>query len=169
MDPRACILDLMAEVQQQSKVVMQDMTDEQFNWRPCGTVNPIGATFIHMVGAEDDFIQAVLQHKPPYWEAQGWAPKIGVLLPPMPGRGWDEAVTAPVKVISALAYEQIVRAGTEAYLADLTNEELVRGVYLFGNPTSVWGVLRTLVFHSAGHLGEIAALKGVQGVKGLPY
>jgi uncharacterized damage-inducible protein DinB len=168
MDTKSCILELMADVRRQSYTVMKDMTDAQFNRRLCSTANPIGAIFIHMVGAEDDFIQAVLQHKPPYWEVQGWAQKIGVPLPPMPGRGWDQAVTAPVKVAVVLAYEQVVRAATEAYLADLTSEELEREVYLFGNATSVWGVLKTSMFHSAGHLGEIAALKGGQGVKGLP-
>jgi hypothetical protein len=29
-------------------------------------------------------------------------------------------------------------------------------------------VLAQLVVHGTGHMGEIAALKGVQGVKGLP-
>jgi len=27
----------------------------------------------------------------------------------------------------------------------------------------------TLVVHSAGHAGEIAAVKGMQGIKGLPF
>ena len=169
MEVRAYIRELIDDVRQQSDAVMDNMTDELLNWRPCETANPIGAIYIHMLGAEDDFIQAVLQHRPPYWEVQGWAQKTGVPLPPMPGRGWQEAVIAPLKVAPVQAYTQVVRAATDAYLAGLTEAELERPAQLFGNATTVSGVLKMLIIHSASHVGEMAALKGVQGVRGLPY
>ena len=163
------IQELIIDVRSQIDTVMKDMTDEQFNWKPSGTANPISAIFIHLVGAEDDFIQAVLQHRPPCWEEQAWGVKIGIPTPPMPGHGWHDAVTAPLKVIQLRAYEQEVHAATDAYLAKLTDEELNRKVTLFSEVYSVSGVLKLLVVHNACHVGEIAAIKGMQGVKVLPY
>ena len=67
-----------------------------------------------------------------------------------------------------LAYEQAIRVATDTYLADLTAEELERQVTLGGNVLPVAEVLMTLVVHIASHAGEIAAVKGMQGIKGLP-
>ncbi|MBM4456145.1 MAG: DinB family protein [Chloroflexi bacterium] len=147
---------------------MQDVSDEQFNWAPPGVANPIKSAFIHLVAAEDSFIQRAIQGKPRLWEAEGWGEKVG--LTSALGRGaWDETRAATLAVAPARAYEQAVRAATDAYLAGLTAEELDRQVSLFGGQRAVADVLALLVVHALGHAGEIAAAKGVQGVKGLPF
>jgi len=51
----------------------------------------------------------------------------------------------------------------------LQPEELDRKVNLFGAPHPVADVLAVIVSHVTAHLGEIAALKGIQGAQGLPY
>ena len=67
-----------ASVRRSTDRVMNDVTDELFNWAPPGTANTISATFVHFVNAEDSFIQKVLQGKPTVWETGGWAEKTGI-------------------------------------------------------------------------------------------
>ena len=62
-----------------------------------------------------------------------------------------------------------VRAETDAYLAGLTPEELDRKVTTFMGELPVGAVLALFIGHQAHHLGEVSALKGAQGVKGLPF
>ena len=68
-----------------------------------------------------------------------------------------------------LGYGQAVRAAAEAYLARLTAEELERRVVLDGEEQPVGEVLAMVVAHTLLHLGEVAALKGAHGARGLPW
>ena len=47
-----------------SDSVTADLTDEQLDWTPPGTANPVGATLLHAVASEDMFVHVVLQGKP---------------------------------------------------------------------------------------------------------
>jgi uncharacterized damage-inducible protein DinB len=67
-----------------------------------------------------------------------------------------------------LEYQSAVRAATDAYLSTLTPEELERNVEFAGGERTVADMLLLACSHSLGHNGEIAALKGIQGAKGLP-
>ena len=169
MEIKTYVQEQMANVRAQIDTVIKDITDEQFNWPPPGTVSPISAILIHMLAGEDYFIQTVLQDKPSCWGVQVWGPKIGVKSPPEQGCSWEEFKTVKILVAPVLAYEQAIRASTDTYLADLTVEELDRRVNFAGNELPAAEVLMTLVVHSAGHAGEIAAVKGMQGIKGLPF
>lgn len=169
-------MDIKTYIQQQIENMrghvdstMKNMTDEQFNWLPPGKIKPICAIFIHMVTAEDDFVHAVFQRKLSIWEDEEWSDKTGVETPPGPGRGWETFTHPWISVAPLLTYQQSVRAATEAYLAKLTDKELERRVVLFGRDVPVAEVLMTLVVHSSAHAGEIAAMRGMQGVQGLPY
>ncbi len=147
---------------------MQDVTVEQFNWAPPGLANTVSATFMHIVGGEDMFIHRVLQGQPRLLDNPEWAGKVGVEAPG-PGRGWEEFKSRTLPLEPIRAYEQAVRADTAAYLATLTPAELDRKVNFAGRERTVGGVLVMLVGHILSHAGEIAALKGVQGCKGLPF
>jgi uncharacterized damage-inducible protein DinB len=73
-----------------------------------------------------------------------------------------------LSLASVLDYQRAIHAATEAYLADLTPEELDRKITAFGNERPA-EVLTLAAVHVASHTGEIAAVKGMQGVKGLPF
>lgn len=148
---------------------MNGTTEEQFNWQPPGTANTIRAAFIHLTHSEDFFIQVVIQGQPRLWESGGWGDRLGLATVPGRGRGWEEVTTKAVPLAPALEYAQAVRAATAAYLETMTAQELDREVRLFGSQQPVGQVLVTLVVHTLGHTGEIAAIKGIQGVKGLPF
>lgn len=145
------------------------LTDEQFNWIPPGTANSIKASLIHLLAGEDMNIQRVLQGKPLLWDDEGWNRKIGVETRPGRDQGWDAIRETTIPLAPVLEYAQVVHAATDAYLADLTPEELERNVEFFVADARVADVLSILAVHVAGHSGEIAALRGIQGVKGLPF
>lgn len=146
-----------------------DLTDEQLNWTPPGTTNPIRAILIHILAAEDRFIQAALQGKPLVWQTEAWAERVGLKSLPGYGQGWDESKQTPLKLAPLLDYRTSVRAATDAYIATLTPAELDRQVELIGSQRPVADALAIMAVHIASHGGEIAALKGVQGLKGLPF
>jgi len=67
-------------------------------------------------------------------------------------------------------YADAVFAATDAYVADLPDSELERKIQgAIGEYTVGWGIAILLCQHAAQHSGEIAALKGIQGLKGLPF
>jgi hypothetical protein len=146
-----------------------DITDEQANWTPPGTLSSIGAILAHSLATEDYLFQTVIQASPPIWETGGWGEKIGLPVMPGIGQGWEEARGKALKVAPLLAYQQAVRAAADAYLAQLTAEELDRPVALRGNERPVADRLVLAVVHASQHAGEIAAIRGMQGLKGLPF
>jgi hypothetical protein len=169
MDVREYIQRQIAGARRVCDAAMEGTTDEQFNWTPPGTVNPIRASFVHLTASEDMFIQQICQGKPRIWETQNWGEKVG--LTQLPGRGgnWDEAKQKTLALGPVRAYQAAVRAATDAYLAELTPQELDRVVDFAGTPRSLGEVLVILAVHLSFHAGEIAAVKGAQGVKGLPF
>jgi len=169
MDIKSYVREQMDNVHRHVDDVMKDITEEQLNWQPVGTLNPISTIYLHMLTGEDYFVQSVIQGESLCWVAQDWGEKIGVRKPPEQGRSWDEFKTTKLLVAPMLAYQQAVRGNTYRYLDRLTAEELDRSVNFGGRELPVAEVLMTLVVHSAGHAGEIAAVKGMQGIKGLPY
>ena len=61
-------------------------------------------------------------------------------------------------------------AATDAYLAGLPDADLERKVQGPAGDTTVgWMIAVVLGTHFPQHVGEIAALKGVHGLKGLPF
>jgi hypothetical protein len=169
MDVKTYIQQQMANAHHQIDAVMKDITEEQFNWLPPGTINPVSAILVHVLGGEDFFVQAVIQGKSRFWEAQRWGEKIGIQAPPDPGHSWDEFKTIKLSVAPMLDYGQALREATDTYLSNLTAEELDRQVNFGGKLRSVAEVLIILVVHIASHAGEIAAVKGMQGIKGLSF
>ena len=103
------------------------------------------------------------------WETGGWSERIGLPLPPGRGAGWEEARGTALALAPVLDYQRVVYAATDTYLANLSAEELDRQVSFIGGEQPVAQILTMLVVHTMLHSGEIAALKGLQGAKGLPF
>jgi hypothetical protein len=169
MDTITFIRQVVANMHSDADNVLKDTTDEQFNWMPPEMENPMSAIAIHILAAEDDFIHPVLLHQPSLWEVQGWEQQIGVRVPPGPGRGWQDFKDYRfVKVAPVLEYKQVVQAATMAYLETMTPEDLERQVVLFGNKVPTTDVFKLLIAHTTFHIGEMSAIRGIQGVKVLP-
>jgi hypothetical protein len=162
MDTIAFIRQLLTAVRRQTDEAMKDLTVEQFNWTPPGSANPISAIFVHFLNSEDAFIQTQMQGKPKLWDEGGWAEKTGVKVPPGYSGGWEEVKNMTLSLEPILAYQQAVRAATEACLDKLTPDELERVVKTARGDRSLATIFILVVNHSLIHSGEIGALKGLQ-------
>ena len=135
------------------------------------TVNSIAATYAHAVIAEDVIGHVFLQGAQPLYQAGGWEAKAGVAFPGVPPAMTEEwAAAVKMNLPSFQEYAKAVYATTDAYLAKVADEELDRKTQgPFGETTIGWMVSMLLATHPVGHAGEVAALKGVHGLKGLPF
>jgi hypothetical protein len=168
MDILEYIQRQMAGLRRSVNNVMKDMTPELFNAATPGTANAISATFVHFMHAEDNIIHKVNQGKPSVWESGPWSEKTGIQKPPGIGEDWSSYKHRQIAIQPLLDYQAAVWAATDGYLAALTPDELDRKVKFAGGERTVGDMLLLCVSQALSHAGEIAALKGVQGAKGLP-
>lgn len=146
-----------------------DLTDDALNWTPPGTANSVGANFLHLVSGEDLFVQMLLQGRPMEWETGGWGARLGLATPPGSEDSWAAARSATLSVAPIRDYQTVVRAATDAYVAGLDDAAFDRVVELFGQEQTLADALGLMVAHTVGHSGDISAVKGMQGLKGLPF
>ena len=148
---------------------VSDLSSAHLHWVPPGTANTIAATYAHVIGSEDGFVHSTLLGQRPLGET-AWAGRNGISLP-IPQRGSDWfAWSRRVQVDLALAqrYAAAVYAATDEYLATLKPEELDRApdVALPANQSLSWLLDNFLILHASVHSGEIAVLRGLQGLVG---
>jgi hypothetical protein len=146
----------------------QDILDKNL---PGATITSIGSIYAHLLFAEDGILHGMLQGKAPIYRAQDWASRTGVQMPEPGGFSPEWARTVRMKLPAFRDYAKAVYAATDAYVAGLSDADLERKVQtgFIGEQTVAFIVSNVLGWHAAQHTGEIAALKGVQGLKGLPF
>lgn len=152
---------------------LEGLTPEQLHWVPAGAAHPIGATYAHVILNEDWLVHRLLQDQPLLSETT-WAGQTGVSAE-QPGEGaWEEwARTVRVDLTASRAFAGAVSAAIDSYLATLNADDLERQIE-FPPPRpmsrSLARVLSAmLIRHHANHTGEIAAVKGLQGLRGYPF
>lgn len=145
-------------------MTMNGMTDEQFNWTPGGTANTPGQSHVHAITSADFFVNGMLAGKPLIWK--GFAADHN--LPENPMEIWKYEGTIPVAAMTE--YAASVLKSVQEYVNTLNDDDLDREVdtQFFGKKTIAW-VLQLAGYHLAGHAGDISAVKGMQGLKGLPF
>ncbi len=166
MDAIEILRSQLSTAQATMEGVLDGLTEEQLNHRPPGaTINSIGAVYAHAVSVEDSMIHQVLQQKPTLLEG-GWGERLGI-----PGTRADLLTEVHFSDLAALQeYGAAVMAAADGYLASLGEADLDRSVELRGRPMPAGGVLSRIVTgHALQHAGEMAALKGAMGLKGLPF
>ena len=142
----------------------QGMDDKQYNWKPEGTCNPIGKNHVHAMTAVDFFLNFLAQGKAPLW--QPVAAEHG--LPQNSLEIWKFDGKIPLDAINA--YGQQVQKSALDYVATLSDADLDRELDTkFIGTQSVAFLVQLSGMHTVGHAGDIAALKGIQGMKGLPF
>ena len=142
----------------------QGMDDKQYNWKPDGTCNPAGKNHVHALTSVDFFLNAIAQGKPTLW--QPLAAQHG--LPANPLEIWGHGGDVPMAAISAYG-EQVQKSALD-YVATLSDADLDREVDTrFFGTQSIAFLIQLAGMHTVGHTGDIAAMKGMQGLKGLPF
>lgn len=172
------ITSLRGQLTQAHEIMEQavaDLSPEQLNHRGEGwTIQSIAGIYAHTVSSEDYMVNMLLRDQPTFvFESGGWAEKTGY------NAGTDGLLSEKVSAAASTSdfgalreYAQAVYADTDAWLATLSEADLDRTIHVewAGGDVSVGQFLGTvIVWHPTQHGGEICALKGVQGEKGLPF
>ncbi len=152
------------------KGIIADVPPELMNSRQgTGTVGSIGSIYAHIVMAEDTIMSKVRGEASTY-ESGSWAERLGIEMPGVSQTpDWAAAVTVGPADLDA--YADTVFAKTEETVGRLSGadlERLVEGVMGQPVPALVF-VGQVGVIHVNEHAGEIAALKGIRGLKGLGF
>lgn len=169
MDSIEILCKMIKVVHRHCDDAMKGTTKEEFNWAPPGTANPISAVLVHYLVCEDLFVQSVILGNSRIWEENGWGEKTGIKNTPEYGGDWREFKSMTVAMEPVMAYQKAVRDATNTYLEGLNPIELERKVILGDWECTVADMLIHLARHNLSHAGEISALRGIQGGKGLPY
>lgn len=149
--------------------VIDDCSPEALAQVAGGTVGSISAIYAHLVYDEDGMI-ARPAGQDTVWESGDWAAKTGLDMPG-PSQTQEWAQSGPQYDLAAFReYAQAVYAATDDYLANVSDDGLDAKIEAGRGevPAGTW-VGTTSLWHVVSHQGEISALKGVQGLKGLPF
>lgn len=164
MDALALLRMQSAGSERQMQQIMAQVTPDQAVWRLEGsTANSIITTFLHVYHAEDRAVHGQLGTET-IFATGGWQSRLGF----DPSAQWQAPAQADVE--AGRAYAAAVQEATRQYLGNLGPNALEqeidtpRGRQPLVNRLNVY-----LVSHKLMHAGEIAALLGCQGVKGLPF
>lgn len=146
------------------KMAADGMDDTQYNLDAPGTCNAAAKSHVHALTGFDFFVLNKAKGGEMLWPQFG--PKHG--LSANPTEIWGFTATISGAAIKEFA-EQIQKA-TLDYIATLSDADLDREVdtQFFGKQSLAF-VLQLAAMHAAGHAGDVAAVKGMQGLKGLPF
>ncbi len=138
--------------------------DAQYNWKPGGTANSAAKSHVHAISSMDFFINGTVQGKEMLWSP--FALKHG--LPESPLAVWAYEGTIPVEPMKE--YSKSVQDAVLEYVGSLSDADFDREVetQFFGKKSVAW-LVQLAGMHAVGHAGDMAAVKGMQGLKGLPF
>jgi hypothetical protein len=150
---------------------VSDLTLEQLHWRANEKGLPASFILWHYVRTEDNIIQFVLQRKPTVWLEGGYPDKFG--LPPNAqgtGMSLEEAQGLRLEPWEAFReYMQAVWKATDDFLASADDEFLqqMTTVKPLGEMPIQNAIGNMCLTHGFTHLGEIAHLRGLMGLRGM--
>ena len=133
---------------------------------PGATVGSIGSIYLHALASEDWAIQQLIQGKPKLIDSGDWLARLG--MQPAKDPDWSKA-NMDAAVMKELA--QTIYAATDAYLNSISDADLDKEIPWHSGQTHTagWVLADVIHAHLGTHAGEIAALKGVMGLQGLPW
>jgi hypothetical protein len=141
------------------------MDDAQYNWKPAGTANVAAKSHVHALTSSDFFINGIARSGADLVWAS-FAPANG--LPANPMQIWT--YEQPIPFAPMQDYAKQVQQSVLDYVATLSDDDLDRELETnFFGKKPISFLLQLAVNHSVGHGGDIAAVKGIQGLKGLPF
>jgi hypothetical protein len=148
-----------------------NLTPEQLHHRGEGsTIHSIALIYAHTVMSEDWLMNTKLRDQASIFERAGLSKTVGIEMVPFGGDPEPWIANIPNVDFDALRrYAAQVYTETDDYLATLTEADL-DGTVTFIDEMPIGAFLSTIIgWHAAHHGGEICALKGVLGGKGLPF
>ena len=166
LTPLEEILDIVKVCHLWLEATMSDVSDAQAHFHPAGVANPIAAVYAHVVLGSDSALHELLLSRQPM--AAAGATSIGLSeLTPGRSQDWHQwALRVHMDLPVFRAYAQDVYGSWYSYFARTDEFDPGRTIDL-----TAWGMgTRSLVAfllmqiqHFSSHIGEISALKGLQG------
>ena len=146
------------------KMCLSGLDDAQYNAPAAGTANCSAKTHVHALTAVDYFVNMLVGGGQSSWGEV--ATKTG--LPANPQEIWKSDAQIPLAELNA--FSDRVREAALANVRKLSDADFDREVEapIFGKRSVAW-LLQLASAHTAGHAGDIAGVKGTQGLKGLPF
>ena len=171
MEPRAAVLKSTFDIAHMVfNAVTADLTEEQCAFElPGGMVPRAAAIFAHAVYGEDVMVNEWARGMEPVLVRGGFMEKAGITAPS--NAMTPDWLAMNYNVGGLKEYAEAVFAETSTYLESATagDMELMVNTPLgqqmpAANALGAFGIV-----HISEHAGEISALKGAQGAKGLPF
>ncbi len=147
------------------------LPNEQLHHQSDGsTIHSIATIYAHTILAEDYFMNGRILDRAPLFDRDDWSSKARIEMLPMGGdpEPWLTSISN-VDFDALREYAGQVYAESDEMLADLTASDLDRIVKFVDDMPLGAFLSSVVVWHAVHHGGEICALKGVQGGKGLPF
>jgi hypothetical protein len=149
-------------------LVFEALTPEVAHWEPGGTANNIAQLMAHLTMGQDRAVNVAIKGGTSVFEDGDWGAKTGI--PAERGAVWTKGWRLQLEPFRA--YRIAVNASVRAFF-EVAKDSDFEGEVQWGPP----GVMRprlsvlatAATSHLRFHLGEISTIKGLQGLKGLPY
>ncbi|MBI3953072.1 MAG: DinB family protein [Chloroflexi bacterium] len=174
MDTNEYLTHFIGNLNRQYEEALADLTDAQLYFLPNDQCCHIAWHAWHWVRTQDNIVNFICQdRKPPVWTRQGLPEKWG--LPKVAqGTGMERAEALALRLPGRDAFLQYLRdvwADAEPYLGKVSAAELqtLTRVNPFGERPKLQHIGQTIIAHGNGHLGQIIALRSVQGLRGDPF
>jgi hypothetical protein len=166
MDARELLRSQFQFAHQFIEMALDDVSPEAAARKVAGsTINTIAHVYGHSVVAEDAFVSGALGGGVPVLESGGWAARTGIpVAKPSQDEEWGKL---SIDLAATREYAKAVYEATDKFLASAPDDTVFRQVDGPGRKVMLFPEI--MLTHTAQHWGEIAALKGVQGMKGLPF
>lgn len=148
---------------------MKGVTDEVLQYKPEGRPTPIAGQVAHIVTGVDFFLIGMAAGRQPLMLGE-FAGKSGISEPPPQGGDWAEwGDRVQVNLSEVHEYAKSVFAAVDDYLSTITDADLDRTVEFgpAGEQTIGWA-FNIMLLNTYSHTGEIACIKGLQGLQGYP-
>jgi hypothetical protein len=166
MDSRELLRSQFRFAHQFLEMALDDVSPETAAVKVGGsTINTIAHIYGHAVVSEDAFVSGALGEGISVLEGGGWADRTGI--PVAKPRQDEEWGKLSIDFAATREYAKSVYEATDKFLATAPEDVLFREAD--GPVGKVRLFPEIMLTHTAQHWGEIAALKGVQGMKGLPF
>ncbi|GEM_PF-577421 len=172
---RKYVKDLHTELSQ----ALEGVTLDQLQWQPPHTANAMAFVVWHCARTEDIIINVPLMGKrSTILSENGWDKKFNID-PRVQGTGMPHNDAEKIRFQSvgdARTYLSQVFSNTESYLDNITDDDLDKKARIRRAPVMaleeapVWDILCTnILTHEFSHLGELWALRGIQGLQGAGF
>ncbi|MEP6872188.1 MAG: DinB family protein [Anaerolineaceae bacterium] len=172
MEYKDVLLNQFQFAHQTLEQVLEGCDDILHERQPGSTLNSIAACYGHVVLSEDAILNGIVLGETPVFIAGNWSARTGLPATGDASLGGEwPAASLGMNLPAFREYAAAVYARTAEAIGAMTDDKAQELIATpFGAKQPRLEFLGTLgIAHAWGHLGEIAAMKGMHGLKGLPF